>query len=381
MAYFDHNATAPLAAAARQAWIAAQDDAWQNPAGAYRSAARVRALVDRERARLAAMLGAAPEQVVATSGATEAANTVMAHLAGNSERRWRILINPTEHSCVRLSAERHFAGRIEWLPLSAEGRVDPATVRERLSAGDVAAVVVMAANNETGVLQPWRELAVECHSAGVPYVCDAVQWLGRLPAAGLGTAGFVFGSAHKFGGPKGTGLLVLPSGGAGADFRFLVGGGQQGGRRAGTEDWPALAAMVAALAEAEGLCATEIAVRTGWRARFEAGLCASVAGGRIVGAGTERLWNTSMAVLPAGESQRWLTKLDKRGFEVSTTAACASAQGRSSAVLAALGVPETDARRALRFSAGWETTEADWLGLLEALGEVWREIGAGGGVL
>jgi cysteine desulfurase len=236
----------------------------------------------------------------------------------------------------------------------------------------------MAANNETGVLQPWRELAVDCRAAGVPYLCDAAQWLGKLPAAGLGAADFVLASAHKFGGPKGAGLLLLPAGALGRGFAGMVGGGQQDGRRAGTEDWPAVAATGAALAAAEATMTPADGARAAVRARFEAGLVAAIPGTRIVGTAAARLWNTTMAILPAGEAQRWVPKLDRRGFEVSTAAACASAQGRSSAVLAALGVPEGEARRALRFSAGWATTEADWDGLLRALREVHAEIGTGG---
>lgn len=381
MAYFDHNATTPLAAAAREAWLVAQDGAWQNAGGAYRAAARVRALLDGERERIANLLGANPTRLVFTSGATESANAALAHLAERSASAARILVSPTEHACVRLAAERHFAGRSEWLQLDAHGVVDRASLSARLAKGGVAAVVVMAANNETGVLQPWRELAAECRAAGVPFVCDASQWLGKLPAAGLGAADFVFASAHKFGGPKGAGVLLLPDGALGRGPALLVGGGQQDGRRAGTEDWPAVAALGAALAEAEATLVPQAGARAVWRERFEADLAAAIPGVRMVGTTAPRLWNTTMAILPAGEGQRWVLKLDKRGFAVSTAAACSSAQGRSSAVLAALGVPESDARRALRFSAGWATTEADWQGLLRALVEVRAEIGGDGVVV
>ncbi len=377
MAYFDHNATAPLAGVARAAWLQAQDEAWQNPSSGYRAGARVRALLERERGRLAQLLECADDLLIFNSGATEGANAAWAHLAARNSDSARVLVNPTEHSCVLAAAGRWFPGRVELLPVNGDGVVDPAAVHTRLITGGVAAVAVMAANNETGVIQPWRECAACCQALGVPYICDAVQWLGKLPAGGLGAADFVLGSAHKFGGPKGTGFLKLPAGPWRQGFVSLLGGGQQDGRRSGTEDYPAVAAMVAALAEAESKQVLQESVRLQWRAQFEAAAGAALPGIRIVGAGADRLWNTVLAILPEGAQARWLTKLDRRGFQVSTTAACASARGRSSAVLAALGVSADEAGRALRFSAGWGTRPEDWQALLAALVEVRAEIRAG----
>ncbi|MFT3828358.1 MAG: aminotransferase class V-fold PLP-dependent enzyme [Opitutaceae bacterium] len=376
MPYFDHNATAPLEPAAREAWLVAQRQDWQNPGGAYRSAARVQALIDRQREQLGGLLGAAPGRLVFTSGATEAANTALAHLA-RAYPAGRLLLARTEHSCVRAAAARHFGERLEWLAQDAAGVVDLAALARRLASRGIAAVAVMAANNETGVLQPWREIAAACREAGVPYLCDAVQWLGKLSASGLGAADFLFASAHKFGGPKGIGFLITPEAVAPRDLALLVGGGQQDGRRAGTEDWPSIAALGAALLEAERKACAHARTASGLRDRFEAGLLEAIPGAQVVGRGVGRLWNTSMAILPAGEGARWVLKLDKRGFEVTTAAACSAAQGRSSAVLEALGVPAVDARRALRFSSGWETTPADWAALLGALAQVRTEIGAG----
>lgn len=375
MAYFDHNATAPLEAAAREAWLVAQRQDWQNPGGAYRSAARVQALIDQQREKLGELLGAAPRRFVFTSGATESANTVFAHLA-RANPLGRLLLSRTEHSCVRAAATRHFAERVEWLAQDAAGVVDLAALQRRLASGGIAAVAVMAANNETGVLQPWRDIAAACRDVGVPYVCDAVQWLGKLSASGLGAADFLCASAHKFGGPKGVGFLLAPETEAPRDFPLLVGGGQQAGRRAGTEDWPAIAALGAALLEAERKACAQARTAAALRDQFEAGLLASFPRAQIVGRGVGRLWNTSMVILPAGEGSRWVLKLDKLGFEVSTAAACSAAQGRSSAVLEALGVAPAEARRALRFSSGWETSAADWAALLAALAQVQTEIGA-----
>jgi cysteine desulfurase len=132
--------------------------------------------------------------------------------------------------------------------------------------------------------------------------------------------------------------------------------------------------MVAALEESDGLKATAVALRRGWKERFEHELVRALPQTRIIGMDTERLWNTTMAILPAAENQRWLTKLDRRGFQVSTSAACTAAQGLPSPVLAAMGIGAADARRALRFSSGLETTEADWNALLDALTAVAGEL-------
>ena len=377
MSGFDYNSTTPLAPAARDAWLQACAEAWANPASAHRAGARVRVRLEQARARLAGLLGGDPDALVFTSGATEGANAVFAHAAAHAPADACALVGATEHACVQAAAARWFPGRVAPLPLDADGIVILDTLRDWLAAGRVSLVAALAANNETGVLHPWREIAALCRTAGVPYLCDATQWLGKLPADGLGAAGFVLGSAHKFGGPKGVGLLVLPAGGPACDFNFIAGGAQQAGRRAGTEDYPGVAALVAALAATTPPPGPPVAVRQGWRAAFERDLVAALPGTRIVGAGADRLWNTVMVVLPTGENHRWLTKLDKRGFEVGTSAACTSGPHSTSHVLAALGFPATEARRALRFSSGWETTEADWRALLAALVEVRDELAAG----
>lgn len=380
MPYFDHNATTPLSPAARAAWLKAQDEAWQNPASPHRAGARVRALLEQSRAQLARILECAEERIVFTSGATESANATIAHAAHRAAKAGAgnaiALVNPTEHPCVLAAVELVFGKRVEFLPLNRAGVVDGAFVEARLRRGGVAVVAVMAANNETGVLQPWREIAAACRVAGVAYACDAAQWLGKLPSGGLGVADYVFGAAHKFGGPKGTGFAVVPAGGAGREFVSLVGGEQQSGRRAGTENFPDIAAMVAALSDAEGAKVLHESERLAWRERVERRLSSAFPEIRLVGndPGAERLWNTVSAILPFAENHRWLTKLDKRGFQVSTGSACASGKETASHVLAALGLPPDEARRSLRFSSGWETTEAEWLDLAAALEAIAPEV-------
>lgn len=365
MPYFDHNATTPLSPAARDAWLKASAEFWQNPASPYREAARVKIRLDGARAKLAEFLGCVPEELVFTSGATEAANAILAHWARVLPVGARIAVNPTEHPSVLEPAGEFFGDRIVWLGLTRDGAVRTEALKTLLEKREVAAVVVMAANNETGALQPWAEIAGLCRATGAEYLCDASQWLGKLPAAGLGGAGWIFGSAHKFGGPKGVGFLRRPAGAEG--FRAQLGGAQQRGHRGGTEDFPGASALVAALAEAEQKKVFLETERVGWRERFERRVLAAVPGATVIAGGAERLWNTVSLLLPHTENTRWVARLDKLGFQVSTGSACATGKQGPSHVLGALGHGVAEARRVVRISAGWETAEADWNGLAGAL--------------
>jgi cysteine desulfurase len=373
MPWFDHNATAPLTPAARAAWLRAQDEAWQNPSSPTRAAARVRFRLEAAREELAPFLGSAPKRLIFTSGATEGANAVLAHWARVLPAAAGVALNPTEHPCVLEAARAHFgAERLVWLRLTRDGVVDDGPLQSLLATGGVAAVAVMAANHETGVLQPWAEIAALCRSARAEFLCDATQWLGKLPASGLGDAGWVIGSAHKFGGPKGVGLLQIPE--AVASFHSQWGGAQEHDRRAGTENFPGVAAMVAALAEAETTKMPLETERLRWRDQFERAIGAAVPGTTVVAAGAERLWNTVSLLLPFGENHRWVARLDRRDFQVSTGSACATAKEGPSPVLAALGLAPELARRVVRVSAGWDTTEAGWHALATAFAAVAPEV-------
>jgi cysteine desulfurase len=370
--YFDHNATTPLASAARDTWLRAQNDAWQNPSGLYGVGARVKVRLDATREQLASLLGCATERVVFTSGATEGANAVCAHLARTLPPGMLVAVNRTEHPCVLEAAKFFLGGRVVWLEVDRHGVVSVGPLEKLLASKAVGAVAVMAANNETGVLQPWRELARLCRRHQAAFFCDGSQWLGKLPAAGLGEVDWIIGSAHKFGGPKGVGFVLAAEGAQ--DFHAQHGGGQEQGHRAGTENFPGVAAMVAALAEAETKKVLLETERLRWREAFERALPAALPGVRVVGAGAERLWNTVSLILPHGENTRWVARLDQRGFQVSTGSACATAKEGPSHVLAAMGSSPEEARRVIRASAGWETAETDWPKLAQALAEVSVEV-------
>lgn len=364
--YFDHNATHPLSRTARAAWLEAVDRFPGNPSSPHRLGSRADHALETARERLAGWLGCSPFDLVWTSGATEAVNTVLHHVSVQGEGE--VWVSAVEHPCVLAATEHWFPRRHQRIPVTAEGLIDLEWLSRGLERSKPRLVAVMAANNETGILQPWTQVRALCQRHGVPYFCDAAQWVGRLPARGLGGCDFVTGCAHKFGGPVGVGFLKC----TGPLHPLLLGGPQEAGRRAGTENVPAVLSMTAALAEAEQAMATgEAAKRREWRDAFERELQRTLPEVRILGQGCGRLWNTTAALMPAVDcQQRWVVKLDKLGFAVSTGSACSSGQEKRSHVLAAMGVSPEDSGRMLRFSSGWDTAAGAWselaAGVLEA---------------
>ena len=362
--YFDHNATTPLHPAAREAWLRASDKHWHNPSSLYRDAGLAAQQLESARERLGTLLGIEAERLVFTSGATESNNALMASFES-------VAISSIEHPSVRMAARN----AVE-LPVNANGVVEPETVQSLIATKRPALVSVMAANNESGALQPWRKIAALCRGQGVLFHTDAAQWIGKLDAANLGECDFVTGSAHKFGGPKGCGFIVLPA--DDSKLSFLRGGPQENGRRAGTENYPAVEAMVTAL-ETITPRLREIEMEqskqrdafiTVMRSRFE--------NLRVISESTPRLWNTVLMVMPAHHNLKWLTALSRRGFSISTGSACSSGKEGSSVVVTALGASADELRRVVRISSGWDTSAEDWQALTEAFGETWAELSRGG---
>ncbi|MBI5383138.1 MAG: cysteine desulfurase [Verrucomicrobia bacterium] len=376
MVYFDHNATAPLLPEARAAWLEAADKFIGNPSSPHRVGARADAALTQAREELAALLGCAPFDLVWTSGATESNNLVLHHFARALPADVEAWVSAIEHPCVLAPARHYFRDRLRLISATRSGVADLNWLQAALNKTRPGFVAVMAANNETGVLQPWREAWALCRERGVPFFCDAVQWIGKLPARGLGDCDFATGSAHKFGGPKGTGFVKCPANGRVAPL--LLGGPQEEGRRAGTENVAGVLAMMAALRTRERTMAA-VADKEPMRTAFEQRVRAALPGAEIVGADSPRLWNTVMALMPATDCrQRWVVKLDKVGFAVSTGSACASGKEESSHVLAAMGYGPDEAGRVLRFSSGWETSAAEWESLARALVQVHQAMQPGG---
>ncbi|MCH2073284.1 MAG: aminotransferase class V-fold PLP-dependent enzyme [Puniceicoccaceae bacterium] len=356
--YFDHNATTPLCEAAKAAWISAYEAHWYNPSSPYRSAAAVKVRYEAARESLARHFGVSPERVIFTSGATESNNAVIRHWARSLSSDACVGINPTEHPSVIKAAKALFGSRVVWLPLSKSGLVDMDALFGHIESGTLAAVSVMAANNETGVIQPWQAIADLCAKAQIPYHCDAAQWVGKLPVQGLSACTYVIACAHKFGGPKGVGFMLLPEGAV--DFRLLDGGEQEVAHRAGTEDVASVLAMSAALEHSNS-------GNVEARDVFIEQIVQAIPGVALIGAGTDRLWNTVSMSMPRHQSVRWIRALEKAGFLLSSGSACSTGKTGVSEVLLTMGIDPAVAGRVLRISAGVETTAEDWQALSDAL--------------
>lgn len=371
MYYFDANATTPLHPDAREAWLHASETLWQNPGAPTAPGTRAHAFLEECRQRLLTKFnGTDTSTVVFTSGATEANNAVIASEA----RRFpgmAAIVSAVEHSSVLEPACWHFGSRLKSLPVDALGVVRLDALEKLLAPGGVALVGVMAVNNETGVIQPLAQVNALAKRYGARLLCDATQWFGKMPARALPSCDYLVGSAHKFGGPKGVGFLAFNAC-ENSIFSAQRGGGQEKGIRAGTENLPGIAAMLAAFDSAENFTATT----TKAREAFEEEILCRLPGTLIHGRGTLRVWNTVMLSMPDHGNLRWLKRLERRGFIASTGSACSAASGKLSHVLAAMGCGDALARRALRISALPATTPGDWLALAHALENISRELEA-----
>ncbi|UOA31726.1 Cysteine desulfurase NifS [Sulfitobacter sp. DSM 110093] len=344
-AYLDHNATTPLRAEARVAMIAAMDLPG-NPSSVHAEGRAAKAMVERARAQVAGLVGCDPVDVIFTSGATEAA-ALAASLGA------RVVTSAVEHDAV-LSW-----GQADRLGVDAKGIWDG-----DLSIAEGADVVALqAANSETGVLQQTMPLAQQCWAMeSTPYVLvDAVQAVGKTSFK-MATSGadFILVSAHKLGGPKGIGALIVKRG---IDVAAqLRGGGQEMGRRSGTENIPGIAGFGAA---AEAAAADVAAGR--WeevaqlRDLLEVTLADASKLTTSVGKDAPRLPNTSCIISPGWKGETQVMQMDLAGFAISAGSACSSGKVRASAVLRAMGFDETQAASAIRVSLGLQTTREDVL--------------------
>lgn len=352
LVYLDHNATSPLRPEARAAMIEAMA-VGGNPSSVHRAGRAARALVDKARRQVAALVGARPGDVVFTSGGTEANNLALGcHASG------RVLVSAVEHDSV-LKARP--AGGV--IPVDRDGVVDLAALERQLAEAPTPALVsVMFANNETGVRQPVAEVVRLAHAAGALVHCDAVQGAGKvaLDFAALGVD-YLSLSAHKLGGPTGVGALIVRPGAPFASDRH--GGGQESWRRAGTENVLGIAGFgAAAAAAAAGLDVARL------RDRLEQALLAIAPQARIHGAGSPRLGNTCCLSMPGVKAETQVMALDLAGVCVSAGAACSSGKVGRSAVLAAMAVPAAVADTAIRISLGWNSSETD----IDCLIAAWR---------
>lgn len=364
--YLDYNATAPLREEARAAVIAALD-AFGNPSSVHSEGRRARALVEGAREQVAALVGAKPAQVVFTSGATEANAWVL-----SAAQKWdAVLLSQIEHDSV-LDTAANSGARIVDVAVGRSGAIDVGSLA-RLSAEPApnkkrSLIALQMANNETGVLQPVTEAAAIAGERGAALHVDAVQACGRVPIdfAGLGATTMSL-SAHKMGGPKGVGALVVRDD---TDLVSLVtGGGQERRRRAGTENVAALVGFGAAAevcAREAGRCAGVEALRD----ELEQRLLAATPDATVIGADAARLANTSCVAVPGKLSETLVIRFDLAGIAISAGAACSSGKVGRSRVLQAMGLEPQVARGAVRISIGHGTTRSD----IERFLAVWADV-------
>jgi len=353
--YLDHNAITPVRPEAREAVLVALDR-FGNPSSVHRAGRDARDLLDLARDRVAEGIGARPQDVVFTSGATEAAALAIRGVLGAAPAgRRRLVVTAVEHPCVlglarRLEAE---GTPLTVVPVDRRGEVDPDAFRSALGP-DVALAAAMRANNETGVIFPVSALAAAAREAGVPFLCDAVQAVGKIEVdvRTLG-ADLVLATGQKLGGPRGAGLLWITPG---LRLAPLFGGEQERGRRAGTENLPGIAGLGAALHAAVATREEEARRIGALRDRLESGLLAAVPRARVNGAGAPRLPGTSSIVFEGCDAETLLMALDLEGICASAGSACHSGSTRPSGVLVAMGLSSAEARATVRFSLGWTTT-------------------------
>jgi cysteine desulfurase len=344
--YLDHNATSPLVEEARTAMAAALDVVG-NPSSVHREGRRARHLVEAARDRVAQLFAAARDDVVFTSGGSEADRLGIRALADAPPGRRRVARPAIEHPAVLGAA----GADARVIAVDADGRVDLADL-ERALADGAGVVAVAAVNHELGTLQDLPAIAARVRATGARLHVDAVQAAGKLPLGPITElADAVAVSAHKVGGPTGVGAVWLRPG---LDLALPDAGHQEKGRRGGTENVVGIAGFGAAAAAVHAAPWAPVAALG---ARLEAGLVAQ--GARIHAAGAPRVGGTINAAFPQVRGESIVIALDLAGVAVSTGAACTSGTIAPSPVLLALGIPEAEARRAVRLSLGRSTTIDD----------------------
>lgn len=373
--YLDYNATSLPRAAAKEA-VAAAMMVPANASSVHAEGRAARAIVEDARHQIAVLIGAKPEAIFFTSGATESNATVLSpelELAGKAARFDVLLLSGVEHPAVRAGGSFK-PDEIEYVPVDANGVIVLSALEEALakhkSAGRRAFVSVMAANNETGVLQPLASVADLVHAADGILHSDAVQVIGKIPfdlrESGVDILSI---TSHKLGGPQGIGAVVT----AHRDTRvpaIMRGGGQERGRRQGTESVAAIAGFGAAATEAGQTLTPEGSRLGALRARIEEGIRAIAKDAMIFGDRAARLPNTTFFAAPGIPAETALMMLDLEGVAISAGSACSSGKSAASPTLQAMGVDSEIGRCAMRVSTGWNTTDAD----IEQFLRVWSKV-------
>ena len=377
--YLDHNATTPTAPEVLEAMLPYFGARFGNPSSVHAAGREARAAVDEARRAVAALAGAAPEEVVFTSGGTESDNLALRGVMARAVARGRttLLVSAIEHPAVLRTADQLAKEGVQVvaLPVDEDGVVRPSDLATALADHPLGLVSIMTANNETGSLQPIAELAALCRDAGVPFHTDAVQAAGKVALAftedGIDLLSL---SAHKFYGPKGVGALVVRRG-----LRVspaLFGGKQEKGRRAGTENVAAIMGMGAAAALALRELEAEAARLAALKRRLWEGIAERIPGAHLNGALERTLPSTLNVSFEGVDGEALILGLDLEGICVSSASACSSGSVEPSHVLLAMGRDFDLARSSVRISLGRSNDAAQIDRVLEALPGVVQRIRA-----
>ncbi|MBC8243849.1 MAG: cysteine desulfurase [Verrucomicrobia bacterium] len=358
--YLDYNATTPLDPVVRESMLPLLDENFGNPSSIHHVGRKARFFLDASRERIAAVWKCKASEVVFTSGATESINLAICGTARLLKEKGRHLItSAVEHHAV-LRAFEYLVNKegfeLTVLPVDAEGRVDPQDL-ENAILNDTILVSIMAANNETGVIQPVAELGAVCRRSGVCFHTDAVQWFGKEPFENIHqfNANLVSICGHKFYGPKGSGALFIKS--PLLPDPLFFGGSHENNRRAGTENLASIAGFVVAV---ESFLTTPVFDKSSL-SPFSIPLSSldSLEGVTLIGSNSERLINTFCFSFSGLDSLSLLASFDLNGICVSAGSACSSGALNPSHVLSAMGFSNSDANSIVRVSLGRETTKLE----------------------
>ena len=364
--YMDHAATTPTRPEVIEAMLPYFSERFGNPSSLYALAREAKEAVEEARGKVAAAIGATPAEIYFTSGGTEADNWAIKGVAlrgkGDHIITSSIEHHAVLHPCRALEKQGY---RVTYLPVDEFGRVEPASVEEAITDKTIL-VSVMAANNEIGTVQPVAAISRIARDHGVPFHTDAVQAIGAFPVDvnSMG-ADLLAISAHKFGGPKGTGALYIRR--KTRIGTFMDGGAQERGRRAGTENVPGIVGMGRAIELAVGEMPQKAPRLAAMRDRLIRGILDAVPDTRLNGHPVERLANNVNVAFRYVEGESILLMLDALGIAASTGSACTSASLEPSHVLTACGLPPEHAHGSLRLTLGHRNTEEDVDYVLEVL--------------
>lgn len=367
MIYADYNATAPLRPEARAAMLAALDLGPTNPSSVHKAGRAARAVVEKARAEVGAAIGSRAEDIVFTSGGTESLALAIQGAVAALDGAATLIVSAIEHDAA-IKAAAHSGVPVETAYVLPSGQVNLEDLKSRLAAWDrglkgTPILVLMRANNETGILQPVQQAAALMREAGGLTVCDAVQGLGKVPVnAALLGVDYIALSAHKIGGPQGVGALWHR---AGAPLKAVqYGGGQERGLRSGTENVAGIAGFGAAVTQSvrdlkqyETLCTHRDTMEA--RLKAEGGVT-------VIGEGSPRLAGVSCFARPGFRAETQVMALDLAGICVSAGSACSSGKVKRSLVLLAMGADDALAESAIRTSFGWNSQPDDFTHLADA---------------